>query len=212
MDLINQLMGTMIVFFAPVNLYLHYLMIILNITIETILRDNMAKMEVHQHYLKYRGLYDIKYETVTTTEKPEEKEEIENVEKSMLGEDSAELLNQLESMFNEPDLDDEDYLRMEDWEPNYLIEEPTKERDFFPAGEQFVVSVIGMEQNYLHLNYAGKRKWTRLADDMDTSISLNDILLISLNDNGEVVTAITLETDVTEDYIIPDEEKDRQAI
>lgn len=115
--------------------------------------------------------------------------------------------------YNEPDQRDNPYLSMQDLEevsfqmnvnvPSYIS---AKIADNIQGAQQWVVKVIGMEDEYIHVT-DGKRIWVNIGEQA-LMVQMGDVLLmdVSKEDKNIIVERMfTLEQSVTEDYKIPDE-------
>jgi hypothetical protein len=101
---------------------------------------------------------------------------------------------------------------------NDLVEQPvkvstgyeefasTKISDCLDGAQQWVVQVVGVEEDYIHVT-DGKRIWLNIGERVN-KIRNNDVLILDVIRSGKNVSVenlIRLETNVTEDYVIPDE-------
>lgn len=74
--------------------------------------------------------------------------------------------------------------------------------------QQWVVSVIGMEEQYIHVS-DGKRIWLNIGERA-SRIHKNDVLILDLIRHGKEVKVqnlVRVETLATDEYMIPDEEQ-----
>jgi hypothetical protein len=109
--------------------------------------------------------------------------------------------------------DEDDSIHMND-----LVEQPVqvatgyeefasaKISDCLDGAQQWVVQVVGIEEDYIHVS-DGKRIWINIGERVN-KIRNNDVLILDVIRNGKNVSVeklFRLETNVTEDYIIPDE-------
>ncbi|QAS54859.1 hypothetical protein [Halobacillus litoralis] len=95
------------------------------------------------------------------------------------------------------------------WEDDFYINHKTAEQEKSTLNE-WTAKVIGKEGPFLHV-FHGKRDWVHVGEVTAKKVSINDILLLSVTDREEGYSAedvITLETTVTDEYIIPDEEEE----
>lgn len=81
--------------------------------------------------------------------------------------------------------------------------------DCLEGEQQWVVSIIGTEEEYLHIS-DGHRTWINVGQDA-LRLKRGDLLALDVIRNGkrlEVLNITILESTITEDYLIPDEEID----
>ncbi|RHW36078.1 hypothetical protein D1B31_18545 [Neobacillus notoginsengisoli] len=79
--------------------------------------------------------------------------------------------------------------------------------DYTDGAQSWVVTVIGMEDSYIHVS-DGKRAWVNLGEDAN-KLNNGDVVALNVIRNGKEITVenvFLLETDATSEYIIPDEE------
>ena len=79
--------------------------------------------------------------------------------------------------------------------------------DCLEGEQQWVVSIIGTEEEYLHIS-DGHRTWINVGQDA-LRLKRGDLLALDVVRNGkrlEVLNITILESTITEDYLIPDEE------
>lgn len=80
--------------------------------------------------------------------------------------------------------------------------------DCMEGPQQWVVSVIGMEEQYIHVS-DGKRIWLNIGERA-SRINKNDVLILDVIRNGkeiQVENLVRVETFATDEYMIPDEER-----
>lgn len=80
--------------------------------------------------------------------------------------------------------------------------------DCIEGPQQWVVSVIGMEEQYIHVS-DGKRIWLNIGERA-SRIHKNDVLILDVIRNGkdiQVENLVRVETFATDEYMIPDEER-----
>lgn len=73
--------------------------------------------------------------------------------------------------------------------------------------QQWVVTVVGIEDTYIHIS-DGKRIWVNIGERAN-KIKNNDVLILDVIRNGKEITVnniLQLDTVVSPDYMIPDEE------
>nr|WP_275009443.1 hypothetical protein [Niallia taxi] len=81
--------------------------------------------------------------------------------------------------------------------------------DCLEGEQQWVVSIIGTEEEYLHIS-DGHRTWINVGQDA-LRLKRGDLLALDVVRNGkrlEVLNITILESTITEDYLIPDEENE----
>lgn len=82
-----------------------------------------------------------------------------------------------------------------------------KIQDGLEGGQQWVVSVVGIEENYIHIS-DGKRLWVNVGEKAK-KLGNGDILILDVIRTGKEISVqnlIRVEASVSEDYLIPDEE------
>ncbi|MDC3424384.1 hypothetical protein NC797_07670 [Aquibacillus sp. 3ASR75-11] len=113
-------------------------------------------------------------------------------------------------------VEDDDCLSINDINVEEHVTIPETKYDYKTAkikeklygSQQWIVSVIGKEVSYLHVS-DGERAWINIGIDEARKVSKGDVLLLDIRreENGiQVDRFITLETSVSDDYVIPDEE------
>lgn len=120
--------------------------------------------------------------------------------------------------------EEEDYIQMADLDEmeensptGYEQFASAKIADCINGPQQWVVTIVGMEESYIHVS-DGKRIWINVGEKA-TKLKKGDVLILDVIRNGKNVTVdniFRLEMDVSEDYVIPDEEycfqKEQMAI
>ncbi|MCM3216801.1 hypothetical protein WKH57_24915 [Niallia taxi] len=115
---------------------------------------------------------------------------------------------------------DADCIRLSDYETDNVDTTDVSSRDFEQLasakigdcleGEQhWVVSIIGTEEEYLHVS-DGHRAWINAGEDAQ-GLKRGDLLAVDVTRHGrnfEVLNITVLESTISEDYLIPDEEID----
>lgn len=119
---------------------------------------------------------------------------------------------------NEPiqgqDLVGEDCIQITDLEETTLLPltgyesfASAKIADEMEGPQQWVVSIVGMEESYIHIS-DGKRLWLKVGEKA-AKLKNGDVLILDVIRNGKEVVVenlFRLETDASDEYIIPDEE------
>lgn len=115
----------------------------------------------------------------------------------------------------EDDDQDEDCIHMND----LMIEQTTPSQNGFESfasakimdclegAQQWVVSVVGIEENYIHIS-DGKRLWVNVGEKAK-KIGNGDILILDVVRAGKEISVqnlVRVEASVSEEYMIPDEE------
>jgi len=78
--------------------------------------------------------------------------------------------------------------------------------DNLDGPQEWVVTIVGMEESYIHIS-DGKRIWVNVGEDA-ASLRKNDVLKLEVVRNGKEVRVenlFLLEKDASSDYLIPDE-------
>lgn len=78
--------------------------------------------------------------------------------------------------------------------------------DDVDGAQQWVVTIVGMEESYVHVS-DGKRLWLNVGE-YAANVRIGDVLKLDVVRSGKDVTVknlFQLETDTSADYIIPDE-------
>ncbi|KZE67951.1 hypothetical protein AWM68_17415 [Fictibacillus phosphorivorans] len=78
--------------------------------------------------------------------------------------------------------------------------------DCINGPQKWVVSIVGMEENYIHVS-DGKRLWINV-EEKASKLRNGDVLMLDVIRSGKEVTVdnlILLETNASADYVIPDE-------
>lgn len=78
--------------------------------------------------------------------------------------------------------------------------------DFIDGPQQWVVTVVGMEESYIHIS-DGRRIWVNVGEKV-YKLRNGDVLILDvIRKNKEVLVEniFRIETDVLEEYVIPDE-------
>ncbi|MEK3992702.1 hypothetical protein [Robertmurraya sp. FSL R5-0851] len=110
----------------------------------------------------------------------------------------------------------EDCIHMEDLMREEVVTSPSGYEAFASAKiidnmygpQQWVVSVIGMEEQYIHVS-DGKRIWINVGERA-SKIHKNDVLILDIVRHGKEITVqnlVRVETSATDEYMIPDEER-----
>ncbi|WP_163537340.1 hypothetical protein [Gracilibacillus sp. YIM 98692] len=201
------------------------------VAIECLWVENWIKQHMKEYMQQQVELREYRNPLLEKAEKEEEvvqtaEDMADSVHKepvvSELDEAAVQLLEDLQAEFAEEDqpeepcihVEAENCLTMEDWSVDENIDEiASDDRPTFQPQESFVASVVGFEANFLHLNCSGRRTWKQVADHIHSaSIELGDLVLVHCDEQNVVTSILTLDTDVSDDYIIPDEEYDRKIV
>lgn len=135
-------------------------------------------------------------------------------EVSVLGDEQEELLGELTAEFSDEDESD-DFLTIHDaadsqefvFDSNYTHYATAKIADQLEGPQQWIVKVIGMEGPYIHVT-DGSRTWINVGEDV-YRLQRDCVLSLDIERSGKeiIVHRISLlETGISEDYLIPDEE------
>jgi hypothetical protein len=127
-----------------------------------------------------------------------------------------EMVNPAEYADDEVEELQEDCIHMEDLIKDEKLVSPvgyesfasSKILDCIKGPQQWVVSVIGMEEQYIHVS-DGKRIWLNIGEKA-TRIRMNDVLILDVvREEKEVIVQnlVRVETFATDEYLIPDEER-----
>ena len=85
--------------------------------------------------------------------------------------------------------------------------------DCIEGPQQWVVQIIGKEGHFIHVLDGSKRTWIDIGPRAN-KLHTNDVIMLDITRYGkeiEVDKVIRLETDVSEDYLIPDEDCYQEA-
>ncbi|MEG6533733.1 MULTISPECIES: hypothetical protein [Bacillati] len=137
-----------------------------------------------------------------------------------LDEEANSLLNEVQAALDEDFMDDYNHIHIDDFadETNFKptgfeIFASAKIDDQKQGPQQWVVTVIGMEDTYIHVT-DGKRIWVNIGEKVK-KISNNDVLILDVirKEKDIIVQNIfQLDTEVSSDYSIPDEDNFHQDL
>lgn len=199
---------------------------------EVQVQQNDCLVAHNENQLTYQPIMPITTVSATQVSKPElndmaeellaelqnEIEEVEVTESTFM--DDSELYIEPDFDFefeldSDPDCsDEEDCILLTDLEEE---EQPTspigyeqyasaKIADNFDGPQQWVVSIVGIEEDYIHVS-DGKRLWINIGQRA-TKINRGDVLILDVIRNGKEITVeklFRIESNTTDDYCIPDE-------
>jgi len=129
-----------------------------------------------------------------------------------LDESTNSFVDSLLSEFGAHEHPADDYVTINDYQflDDYIMEEEPVVEDENTRTLQ--AKVIGMEEGYVHVQTNTGRQWIHLGEEQSNHLSKHDWLNLefSVDTEGQLnlLHYTVLDTNVSSDYIIPDEEKD----
>lgn len=169
------------------------------------------------------GLFEELTMDLNATSRPKEKEVLEVLGTVDEDIDSYIVINMSEEDYEhdfyymddeDAQVQDEDCISLDDLMKEEVTVSPTgyeqyasaKIADNLDGPQEWVVTIVGMEESYIHVS-DGKRLWVNVGEDA-ANLHKNDVLKLEVVRNGKEVNVenlFLLETGTSSDYLIPDE-------
>ena len=153
----------------------------------------------HYEIESYEEAFD--YEMVSLAELDQEEEHVEICD----NENNEEVRGIEEDCIHLADLEKDDGLVSPKGFESFAS---AKIQDCKDGPQQWVVTIIGMEENYIHVS-DGKRIWVNIGEKV-AKLRNGNVLILDIVRIGKEITVqnlVRIDSNATEDYLIPDEEQ-----